>query len=85
MGNSLLDVIVFGRDVGIAAAERAKRTATPKNLNLDHIAAFEKELEDAGVETTALAPKLFPNYRQARNYLDTPFTDNSQVSIKAVK
>ncbi len=85
MGNSLLDVAVFGRDVGIAAAARAKEIDQVGTLNLDHIAAFEKELDDAGIETNVLSPKLFPNYRQARNYLDTSYTDDAQVSIKAVK
>ncbi len=85
MGNSLLDVIVFGRDVGIAAAERAKEIDEIKGMNLDHIAAFDKELEEAGIETTVESPLLFPNYRQARNYLDTDFATDAQVSIKAVK
>lgn len=85
MGNSLLDVVVFGRDVGRVAAARAKSMDLVGKLNLSHIEAFEKQLQDAGIESDTLSPKLFPNYRQARNYLDTPFTDSSQVSIKAVK
>ncbi|MGN0446825.1 MAG: FAD-dependent oxidoreductase [Acutalibacteraceae bacterium] len=85
MGNSLLDVVVFGRDVGKVAAARAKSMDHVGKLNLSHIEAFEKQLQDAGIESDTLSPKLFPNYRQARKYLDTPFTDSSQVSIKAVK
>ena len=85
MGNSLLDIIVFGRDVGKFAAERSKETETPEGLSLDHINKFEQELKDAGIKTDLVSPMLFPNYRQARNYLDTPFTDDVQVSIKAVE
>lgn len=86
MGNSLLDVIVFGRDCGIAAAERASKIDHFGTLNLDHIAKFEKELKEAGIETNEVTPLLFPNYRQRRNYLDnTPFAEASQVSIKATE
>lgn len=85
MGNSLLDVVVFGRDVGVAAAQRAKEIDSVGKLTLQHITDFEQELADAGVSTEEVTPKLFPNYRRARNYLETSFTDNKQVSIKAVK
>jgi len=36
MGNSLLDVIVFGRNAGIYAAAKAKETAQPQDLTLEH-------------------------------------------------
>lgn len=62
MGNSLLDIIVFGRDAGIAAAAKAK-DVTVGNLTLDHVKAFEKELADAGIETELISPKLLPDYR----------------------
>ncbi|MBQ9067077.1 MAG: FAD-binding protein [Clostridia bacterium] len=85
MGNSLLDVVVFGRDVGKVSAQRVKEFDGYGELNLDHIAEFEQELADAWVETGVETPKLFPNYRHARNYVNTSFTDDKQVSIKAVK
>ena len=44
MGNSLLDVVVFGRNAGIHAAAKAKTVSEVGALNLDHVAAFEKEL-----------------------------------------
>ena len=62
MGNSLLDIIVFGRDAGIAAAAKAK-DVTVGNLTLEHVAAFEKEIADAGIETELVSPKLLPDYR----------------------
>ena len=66
MGNSLLDIIVFGRNAGIHAAEAAKETELG-TLTLDHVAAFEKEITDAGIETTAVSPKLLPNYTKQSN------------------
>ena len=63
MGNSLLDIIVFGRSAGQNAAAHAKEVTVGK-LTLDHIAAFEKECADAGIDTTAVSPKLLPDYRR---------------------
>ena len=61
MGNSLLDIIVFGRSAGIHAAAKAKDT-TIGELTLDHIDAFEAELEAVGIKTDAVSPKLLPDY-----------------------
>jgi len=62
MGNSLLDVIVFGRNAGIYAAAKAKETADPTGLNLDHIESFHKELEAAGAAGETPSPMLLPHY-----------------------
>ncbi len=61
MGNSLLDIIVFGRNAGKAAAKKAK-TVTLGEMNLDHIDAYAKELEEAGLATDAVSPLLLPKY-----------------------
>ena len=61
MGNSLLDIIVFGRTAGIEAAKTAKNTTVGK-LNLDHVTAFAKEMEEAGVRTDKVSPILLPHY-----------------------
>ena len=61
MGNSLLDVIVFGRNAGKNAAARAK-TVKPGKLTLAHIAAFDKERAAAGIVTDLVSPKLLPTY-----------------------
>ena len=61
MGNSLLDVVVFGRDSGIAAAAKSKEVEVGK-LTLAHIAKFEKERKAAGIKTNELSPKLLPHY-----------------------
>ena len=62
MGNSLLDIIVFGRNAGVNAAKAAKATKTPEGLNLDHVESFKKEMADAGIVTDEVSPKLLPRY-----------------------
>ncbi|MBR6557448.1 MAG: FAD-binding protein [Clostridia bacterium] len=66
MGNSLLDIIVFGRNAGINAAKAAKTTEIG-SLTLKHVDAFEKEIMDAGIETDAVSPKLLPDYTRKVN------------------
>ncbi len=61
MGNSLLDIIVFGRNAGRSAAARSREVAMGK-LTLAHVDAFEKELAEAGIVTDAVSPKLLPDY-----------------------
>ncbi len=61
MGNSLLDIIVFGRNAGKAAAGRSKEIRLG-TLNLDHITAYAQELKNAGVEQEGVSPLLLPNY-----------------------
>lgn len=63
MGNSLLDIIVFGRDAGRFASERAK-TVTVGKMNLKHVNEFAKELKEAGIKPTKLSPQLLPDYRR---------------------
>ena len=63
MGNSLLDIIVFGRNAGTNAAAKAREVNVGK-LTLQHIAKFDAEREAAGIETDAVSPKLLPDYRR---------------------
>jgi succinate dehydrogenase/fumarate reductase flavoprotein subunit len=65
MGNSQLDLYVFGRRSGRFAAERAKK-AKVGELTLSHLDRYEKWLTDAGVETERKAPILLPEYRGKR-------------------
>ena len=62
MGNSLLDVVVFGREAGIEAGKMFKNIALSDKLNLDHVKAFEKEREAAGIKGDAVSPKILPSY-----------------------
>ncbi|MBR6807707.1 MAG: FAD-binding protein, partial [Clostridia bacterium] len=66
MGNSLLDIIVFGRNAGQNAAACAK-DVTVGTLTLDHIAKFESEIAEAGIETDVTSPKLLPDYTRKVN------------------
>ena len=61
MGNSLLDVIVFGRNAGQHAAAKAKSVKVGK-LTLAHIKKYADECRAAGIKTTAVSPKLLPTY-----------------------
>lgn len=63
MGNSLLDILVFGRRAGKSAAARAKTTKVGK-LSLSHIGAYHKELEAAGIAKDRVSPMLLPDYRR---------------------
>lgn len=70
MGNSLLDILVFGRRAGVWAAHRAmevksggRNTDQSLGLNLNHIQEYHRQLAEAGIaEAGRLAPKLFPDY-----------------------
>jgi succinate dehydrogenase/fumarate reductase flavoprotein subunit len=62
MGNSLLDVLVFGRIAGRNAAIYAKEKAKEGKLTLEHVKAYHKELEKAGIVTDRVAPMLLPDY-----------------------
>ncbi|MGL4987496.1 MAG: FAD-dependent oxidoreductase [Treponemataceae bacterium] len=61
MGNSLLDIIVFGRNAGRNAGTTSKNV-TVGSLKLDHVAQFEKERASAGINTETISPKLLPVY-----------------------
>ena len=65
MGNSLLDIIVFGRNAGISAANVAKET-TVGTLTLKHIERFDERRQAAGIETDLVSPKLLPDYRRQK-------------------
>ncbi len=67
MGNSLLDIIVFGRNAGVHAAEAAKKMDAPEKLSLDHVESFMKEMADAGIVTDVVSPKLLPDYARKVN------------------
>jgi succinate dehydrogenase / fumarate reductase flavoprotein subunit len=62
MGNSLLDVIVFGRLAGKNAAQTAAKSPTPLPPSLRHVVEYSKALEAAGINTGKLSPMLLPDY-----------------------
>ncbi|MDP2793017.1 MAG: FAD-binding protein [Sulfurisoma sp.] len=61
MGNSVLDYNVFGQRAGRYAGEYVKNVKLAK-LTLDHLASFEQEMIEAGVQSDLVTPILLPSY-----------------------
>jgi len=61
IGNSTLDLFVFGRRAGRAAAKWAKEVKLGK-LTLDHVRKWQQEIKKAGLENMPVSPMLLPNY-----------------------
>ncbi len=65
MGNSLLDIIVFGRSAGRNAAEKS-RGVQPGKLTLAHVDRFHQLLDEAGAGSGEVSPKLLPTYNSLK-------------------
>jgi len=63
MGNSLLEITVFGRRAGKAAALRAKEVKLGK-LTLSHVDKWQQDLAEVGIENPIKSPILLPDYRR---------------------
>lgn len=61
MGNSLLDVCVFGRRAGRAAAGYL-RSVKPGRPTLENLVDWNRELADAGITSPITSPLLLPDY-----------------------
>lgn len=61
MGNSLLDIIVFGRNAGQHAGKKYK-SVTPGKPTLAHVQKFEEERKGAGIDNATASPMLLPDY-----------------------
>ena len=61
MGNSLLEVTVYGRRAGRAAGQRVKEVSLGR-LTIGHVDDWEKELSQAGIETDIESPLILPDY-----------------------
>lgn len=61
-GNSLLDVLVFGRIAGRNAALYAKEGAKDGRLTLDHVRKFHSELKKIEMDRKRISPILLPDY-----------------------
>jgi succinate dehydrogenase/fumarate reductase flavoprotein subunit len=60
-GNSLLEVLVYGRRAGRAAALEAPNVQ-PGQLSLKHVGDFEAACRRAGLEGRIVSPVLLPDY-----------------------
>jgi succinate dehydrogenase/fumarate reductase flavoprotein subunit len=65
MGNSLLDIMVYGRIAGRAAGTYATNGAQDGALSLDHVVAYNAEVQKLGVDPSRIAPLLIPDYTSA--------------------
>ena len=70
MGNSLLDVVVFGRQAGMAAGRMYKDISMPEKLSLKHVDDFEAERKNAGITDETPSPKLLPSYTHGNPKLE---------------
>jgi succinate dehydrogenase/fumarate reductase flavoprotein subunit len=61
MGNSQLDIVVFGRRAGAHAAEYAQKTKVGE-LNLDHLADANQAVKELGVDASKVSPVVLPDY-----------------------
>lgn len=61
MGNSLLDLMVFGKRSGLTAAARAK-TIPQGPLTLEHLRKFKDEARKHQASAEVVSPMLFPAY-----------------------
>ena len=62
MGNSLQDILTFGRRAGKVSASYVKGGVELTALTLNHVAAFEEELKQAGIKDPLLGPMVLPDY-----------------------
>jgi succinate dehydrogenase/fumarate reductase flavoprotein subunit len=63
MGNSLLDVVVFGRLSGQSASDYVKNDFKSFGKpTLEHVTKFESELEPLGIPDAKISPMILPDY-----------------------
>jgi succinate dehydrogenase/fumarate reductase flavoprotein subunit len=62
MGNSLLDILVFGRIAGRSAAAYALNEYKTGRMHLDHVRRYNDELTAAKIPESKVAPMLLPDY-----------------------
>jgi len=74
MGNSLMDIVVFGRIAGKNAAVFAREKVRDGELTLKHVKAYHRELKEAGIVTDRVAPMLLPDYT-------TPEVKEKQLTV----
>ena len=62
MGNSQLDIIVFGRRAGIHATAKVKKGIKLGKLSLDHVENYIKEVDKNGIDKKRISPVILPDY-----------------------
>jgi succinate dehydrogenase / fumarate reductase flavoprotein subunit len=74
IGNSTLELFVFGRRAGLAAAQYA-REVKRGSPTMEHVRRWQKELEKAGLaKERPVSPRLLPDYaRRTSGYTSRVF------------
>jgi len=74
IGNSTLELFVFGRRAGMAAARYAREVKRGRPT-IEHVRRWQEELEKAGLaKERPVSPRLLPDYtRRARGYTSRVF------------
>ncbi|MBN1899704.1 FAD-binding protein [Candidatus Sumerlaeota bacterium] len=62
MGNSQLEITVFGRRAGTFAAQYAKSLEKTSDLTLEHVRKYNREVEKIGIDPARVSPILLPDY-----------------------
>ncbi|MBC8465885.1 FAD-binding protein [bacterium] len=62
MGNSLLDIMVYGRIAGESAGNYALNDAKDGDLTLQHVRNYISDMAESGVVTDRISPMLLPDY-----------------------
>jgi succinate dehydrogenase/fumarate reductase flavoprotein subunit len=62
MGNSLLDIIVYGRIAGTTASQFIAEGYKDGALTLEHVVKYNAEVEKAGIADGRVSPAIIPNY-----------------------
>ncbi|MCS7249325.1 MAG: FAD-binding protein [candidate division WOR-3 bacterium] len=76
MGNSLLDILVFGKRAGKRAGELLRELPPIKKLTLNHLITYHKELKEIGIDENRKSPKILPDYRKGEFQKKLPFLIN---------
>jgi succinate dehydrogenase / fumarate reductase flavoprotein subunit len=76
MGNSLLDILVFGKRAGKRAGELIKELPPIKKLTLNHLITYHEELKKLGIEENRKSPRILPDYRKEEFQKKFPFLAN---------
>ncbi len=63
MGNSLLDILVYGIRTGKNASLKAKEVK-PGKLTLEHVKKYHAELKKEGIKEEKHSPMILPDYRR---------------------
>jgi succinate dehydrogenase / fumarate reductase flavoprotein subunit/L-aspartate oxidase len=64
MGNSLLDIIVYGRIAGTSASNFIADGVKDGRLTLEHVVTYNAEVESAGITGGRVAPAIIPDYTE---------------------